>query len=391
MISIALIDDEESSLRLMRGIVDWDDLGYSIAGTASDGLEGLELFQAHKPEVIIVDIRMPIMDGLEFIKEIRKTNAGVKIIILSAHGEFDYAQKAIDLGVSAYLLKPLNEEKLTEILITLKKELEKERSLRTHPMIRSLEDSEALAHFYDEDMTGQGRNPGDLDGSLPFRSLADSYLLEHQLILVEKMQIRDLSYVLNFVENSFHKFVEEHIDPIQVFEFCVIIEALLKKVIHKLDPEGSWEPSAEYSLFPEHTAVLSSRQLKQRLNGLLMEGLAYVKQKHEQSRNGSVIWKAKAYALQHFHDKRFSIQETAEFVGLSKSHFSKIYKEYTGENFWDFVIKLKMEKAKFELKNSNKTHYEIAQLIGYESEYHFSRIFTKTLGISPSQFRKTQQ
>ena len=389
MISIALIDDEESSLRLMCGIVEWDQLGYSIVGTATDGLEGLTLYTAHKPDVIIVDIRMPIMDGLEFIKRVRQHNDGVKIIILSAYGEFDYAQKAIDLGVSAYLLKPLNEDKLTEMLQAIKSEIEKERSNRTHRSILSFEDSAALKHFYDEETIPQEGELNDHDEAQPFNTLHDSYLLENQLMLIEKIQVCNLSYVLNFVEASFHKFVAEHIDPIQVLEFCDIIEALLKKVILKLDPDGAWQ-STQYDLLSENSAFLSSKQLKQRLNGLLMEGIAYVKQKHEQNRNGAVIWKAKVYALQHYQDMQFSIQETAEFVDLSKSHFSKIYKEYTGENFWDFVIKLKMEKAKSELKHSNKTHYDIAQLIGYDSEYHFSRIFTKTVGISPSHFRKTQ-
>lgn len=105
MLKVVFIDDENVTLKLLSRIIDWESEGFTASGTASDGLEGLELCERVRPDVIIVDIRMPRMDGLSFIRELRGKEINTKLIILSAHDEFEYAQKAIPLGVSAYLLK----------------------------------------------------------------------------------------------------------------------------------------------------------------------------------------------------------------------------------------------------------------------------------------------
>jgi DNA-binding NarL/FixJ family response regulator len=111
MMKIVFIDDESVTLKLLRNILDWNSIGFEIAGTALNGIEGLSLCEAVNPDAAIVDIKMPQMDGLEFIHELRKRNEDISLIVLSAYDEFEYAQKAIPYGISAYLLKPLDEIK----------------------------------------------------------------------------------------------------------------------------------------------------------------------------------------------------------------------------------------------------------------------------------------
>ncbi len=113
---ILLVDDEELTRTYLSKIMDWDAMGIQIAGTPENGERALELFRKTLPELVITDIRMPLMDGLTLIKEIRSISSKVKIIVLSAFGDFEYARKAFGFGITGYILKPIDEEKLETLL-----------------------------------------------------------------------------------------------------------------------------------------------------------------------------------------------------------------------------------------------------------------------------------
>lgn len=103
---IILVDDERSVIEHLLRLVPWAEYGYEIAATASDGRSALRLCEEHRPQIMIVDIRMPAMDGLELIRQVSQRRLGVKFIIMSAHQDFDYARQAIAFeGVSSYLIK----------------------------------------------------------------------------------------------------------------------------------------------------------------------------------------------------------------------------------------------------------------------------------------------
>lgn len=123
---LLLVDDE---LEIRDGMVeklDWNSLGFEIAGVAENGVEALELSEQVMPDVILTDIRMPFMDGLEFIEQVTCMMPAVKIVVFSGFDDFEYAQKAIKLGVEEYILKPISAKQLEESLIKLKKKMDGE-------------------------------------------------------------------------------------------------------------------------------------------------------------------------------------------------------------------------------------------------------------------------
>ena len=127
MYSVFLVDDEHIILEGIRSKIDWDNSDFSFAGEASDGELALSMIQEVKPDILITDIKMPFMDGLELAKMVKKIQPWIKIIILSGHDEFDYAKRAISIGVEDYILKPFTHE---ELLASMKKaalNLDKER------------------------------------------------------------------------------------------------------------------------------------------------------------------------------------------------------------------------------------------------------------------------
>ena len=114
MYKIVFIDDEAITLKLLEALLDWNSYGIEVAGTAGDGYAGLELCRRVKPDIVIMDIKMPHMTGVDLSEMLRKSNQTVKLIFLSAYAEFEYAQSAISNKVSGYLLKPVSRDALQE-------------------------------------------------------------------------------------------------------------------------------------------------------------------------------------------------------------------------------------------------------------------------------------
>lgn len=115
MYKVLIVEDEDIIRKGLMFMVNWQQAGCVVAGEAADGLEGLEKIRETRPDIVIVDINMPVMDGLEMLeKSIQEY--GYDAIIVSGYSEFEYARKAITLGVTEYLLKPVNFNELYDAL-----------------------------------------------------------------------------------------------------------------------------------------------------------------------------------------------------------------------------------------------------------------------------------
>lgn len=159
MYSIFLVEDEMLIREGIKTLIDWEEYGFSFIGEAADGELAWSLIQKSKPDVIITDIKMPFMDGLELSRRIKKHLPNTSIIILSGYDEFSYAREAIAIGVSEYLLKPVSKEQLIEALAKVKKEKDK---IAAEEMYRDQFNKEAQKYlfasrraFFDELISGK--------------------------------------------------------------------------------------------------------------------------------------------------------------------------------------------------------------------------------------------
>ncbi|WP_332258757.1 response regulator [Paenibacillus sp. J14] len=126
MYKLILADDEEDVREGLLSLIDWEGLGYVVQETAENGKEAVELVEKHAPDVVVTDIQMPFMNGLQLSEWIRERYPATKIIILTGYEEFEYAQKAIRLGIDEYVLKPFSAGELAEILRKVKLQLDEE-------------------------------------------------------------------------------------------------------------------------------------------------------------------------------------------------------------------------------------------------------------------------
>ena len=131
MYKIIVVDDETWICKLIRKILNWEDLGFQIVADAGDGASALSLIKEHRPDLVITDIRMPSLDGIGLIKAVRELSIETEFIIVSGYSDFEYARSAVKFDVFGYIVKPLDKEELTEILLSVKEKIQKKSNLKT--------------------------------------------------------------------------------------------------------------------------------------------------------------------------------------------------------------------------------------------------------------------
>ncbi|GLX66335.1 response regulator [Paenibacillus glycanilyticus] len=130
MLTIFLVEDEMIELSLLRDHIDWAGMGIQVAGTAKNGRKAWEQIQLLKPDIVLTDVRMPIMDGLQLASLVQANFEWMKIVFLSGHDEFGYVKSALQTGAIGYLLKPINRAELSDVMAKVRDEVEKENLLR---------------------------------------------------------------------------------------------------------------------------------------------------------------------------------------------------------------------------------------------------------------------
>ncbi len=127
---VLIIDDEYYFREALKVSFPWEECNLTVCGEAKNGIEGLECVKALNPDIVLADINMPLMDGLEFAQKVREINGNIKIIIISGYSEFEYAKQALTLGVHHYILKPVSNEELYNALQNVIKLIQKERKIK---------------------------------------------------------------------------------------------------------------------------------------------------------------------------------------------------------------------------------------------------------------------
>ena len=141
---VLLADDEEEIREGIRRKIDWGKLGFTLVGSAENGMEALELAEQLHPDVVLTDIKMPYMDGLELCRQLKQFLPASKIVVFSGFDDFEYARQAIGMNVSEYILKPINAPELSQVLSRLREQLDQQRLEH--------EDMENLRRKYEESL-----------------------------------------------------------------------------------------------------------------------------------------------------------------------------------------------------------------------------------------------
>ncbi|MBB6730158.1 response regulator transcription factor [Cohnella zeiphila] len=129
MYTILLVDDEKLELDAIARYIRWEDMGISVVGTARNGREALRMQEELRPDIVLTDVRMPIMDGLEFARKAKQFDKNVKVVFLSGHDEFQYIKAALTMEAMGYLLKPIDKAELAQLMERVIRKCEEDKQL----------------------------------------------------------------------------------------------------------------------------------------------------------------------------------------------------------------------------------------------------------------------
>ena len=135
---VILVDDEVEVIDIMEQKIRWNDLGFDVVGSATNGVKALELVEKLQPDVVLTDIKMPYMDGLELARKLNQDYPNIYIMLCTGFDEFEYAKEAVHLEIKEYMLKPISATELSDSLVKLKNTLDKEREEKLN--VKKLED-----------------------------------------------------------------------------------------------------------------------------------------------------------------------------------------------------------------------------------------------------------
>lgn len=534
MYKLLLVDDEVLVREAIAENIHWNELGYELLSVCENGKEAIEYIKKNKVDVVITDICMPFIDGIDLSKYIYENHLPINVIIFSGYNEFEYAKKAIKYGVSEYLSKPVTAYELSEILGNLKKNLDKKREVEAEfdklnksyfknriliqsKIIEKLimgneieEESRKEIEEYglqmdyleyrvaiikidiysdlynaNEDKIKKGEmksfviynisdeiikkyNAGEVckgdnnkglillwtNHSREFEdkinlifkeiqeevfkvlkltitisvgeivySLSDlhkSYKDAEQLLLYrylwDENQIFDREKLKNKLNGSVN--LDNVIDKVilgiklnekkQIEEKIIEIQELLKNAYIRKNKiclylfeivSQACDLLRTYNLTDDFiyrkkeeviTRITESRSLREAM--LILKEFCYMScdemYKQRDSDGNKQAMLALDYIEKHYGDFDLNLNVICSYVCVSISHFSTIFKNYTGDTFMEVLMRTRMQKAKELLENTSLKNYEISEKVGFRDPHYFSIAFKKATGKSPKEYVK---
>ncbi|WHY79947.1 response regulator [Neobacillus sp. WH10] len=359
-----IVDDEPLELLNIESILHSFDPLLDVF-SAANGYEAYNMLKDEPMDIVCLDIRMPGWNGLETLQRIKAEWPHVKVMLISAHGEFHYAQEAIAFGASAYILKPVMPEELMSAIKKLRREIEAD--LEEHQLLLQAvaenwsrgEESKKLlfgAHLHIQPnvvtVIKFNRNePSD-------KALWDAAVCQtlHKTTAVPQPINGHWIYLTECLERSIHTMKEKL--------------SFLKLELAEKHQETEW-------LFGVGETVASSDLLKQSYDSAVQAAL---------NKDEAVIQQCLHFLSQQYASP-ITLNQLAQEVHLSASHLSRIFKSQLGITFVDVLTKIRIKQAKELLENKELSIQFISDRVGFSSPDYFSSTFRKLEGISPSQFR----
>lgn len=358
--TLLIVDDEALIRRGLSTIIPWGELGYELVGAVGNAQEALEFFSRMKIDVLLTDISMPEMNGLELIERAREYHKGVKSIVISGYSEFDYALEAIQLKVENYILKPLDPDKITDIFRKLKVTLDKERE--EYACIQKMHKESRL--FSETD-----RNLEQLILAIEGGSME----------AVKEAAGRILSDCRNFHSSHPEMYLRAVLE--KVVRYFRLEESELSELQLIAAADSDMENMQVQGKRPEERPEVWEEMFEDALYTLLM-----LMQENSEALATRVSYQARQYVNIHYSDKELSLRQVAALLHVSYGYLSTAFTRTFGENFKSYVGYVRTEKARELLLERKYKIYEIADMVGYGSSRYFTDAFKKKYGVSPADY-----
>jgi len=382
MLRVMLVDDEKNVLLGLERLIDWAACDADICGTFTDPAEALVQAKSLKPDLIISDIEMPGMTGLELIASLSEVSPASVFVILSAYDDFQYAKQSVALGVFRYLVKPLPAEDLTALLSDVKKKIETAKPEdETRKMIRSLVLQDMIIQGSSLRLSDSLSYYGDLDSTGPF------VLLSLQFAPMAKNMFRDDSELMQLLDDLKPLVIFRKNDEILLLLNNCENNGKILEIEKKIRSLCTLKVSdLFFRIRDSHIAWLSlcgpaASEFREPENQETNEPSA---QGQEQ-----LVRKAMDCIEDHYSDPDFKLSDVADLLFVNNSYLSHLFRTQTGKTMFSCLLDTRMSHASLLLKHSVYSVDEIARMVGYPSSKNFHAAFLKYFGKSPKSYRKS--
>lgn len=344
MFRVLFVDDEQIVREGIQHLIDWEEEGFVICGEAADGNEALRKIKETEPHLVMIDVKMPGMTGLDVIRRTKEFNFQGEFIILTGFSDFEFAKQAITLKVTQYLLKPIDEDELLECVRQIHKELEgKEKSREKQ--------EKHLEHL--QEYMESGRET---------KRMADFILASNQ----------------EGVEQEYDKFIcymgRRNLDLSQTKECMIIYYNQLKTWMPKLMEQDVLEQ-------------VKSKENKEDLYQWMKEYIKDMVKKNNEDEGRNIVQRVLDYMESHY-EENIKMESIANLFHYNNAYLGKLIRKEKGDSFNNILDRIRIDKAMELLKNTDDKIYQISEQVGFRNIDYFYTKFKKFAGISAKEYRK---
>jgi two-component system response regulator YesN len=349
---VIIIDDEFWSRDSIRRLGEWEQLGINWIAEAEDGLSGLAIIAEEHPDIVITDMKMRGMDGVELLKKLNEDYPHIRKIVISGYEDFSYMKQAIVSRADEYVLKPINPEELNQALEKAIRELHASKGLHSvqtidKDLLKLVMEYKnlILIYFHDFNIEAMQERFNELQQKLSLSTRLQpgtNHNLYKQFMLILEEQASKLGIDLGQISSDLSKQLYVN-DETPIEQWMQALSEAYRSVVNEL---------------------INQRKQKQRID----------------------IRAVQLFIDNHFVDA-IRLETIANQFFVSKEHLSRTFKQEVGATVMDYIIMKRMEKARELLQDPNVQIKTVAEAVGYTDLNYFFRIFKKITGVTPSQMR----
>ncbi|BBH23684.1 hypothetical protein Back11_50290 [Paenibacillus baekrokdamisoli] len=356
MLNVLVVDDDQLVRNGFITIMPWSKHGLRVVGDVNNGEKALAFLRDNPVDLLITDLAMPVMSGIELMRQAKQLLPRLRMVVLTFHHEFEYAQEAIRLGALDYITKvELEEDRMDEVLRRIALRISEDDQVNgVH--------SPTVNDFY-ETPAASARNESVETGKKELQTLKERWCSFDWMIDDERF-----AQLLGEMEER--RLAPERIE--MLFEAAVSHwEKIIPELHPHMDTDGlhTWQQWSDWLRRLRFVVSESTRTLPYSSDVV------------------NCIMKAQAHIRGHL-EEELQMPQIARMVGMSRSYFSRCFHDISGFTFNDYIRDLRIERAKALLQQTDKSIGWIAAQSGYPNDKYFSKVFRNATGLLPSIYRK---
>ncbi|MFL0168100.1 response regulator transcription factor [Candidatus Clostridium helianthi] len=398
MWKLVIADDEPKIRRGIENILNWSELGIEIVGQAEDGEIALEIIKENRPDIILLDINMPFLNGLDLLQKLKEIGNNGIVIIISGYDDFSYAQKALQYNVFDYILKPVSKKNIEEIIIKATNKLiekGKENNYLEWVKRQLAENKEVLQKTFFSEWFNNKLSDEQVLKEMSFFDIEFGRNIGIMVIkIVEKLnvEVSVRNWSVELLEFAIANILN---DGFKDLELKYIFNDDKKNIIlvSKINDMGWWISIAkkiqkEIYKYLKCNVLIEQASVFNDVFKIKDEYMKIMNSVNEKKKCSSMVLLAIKYIEDNYYSNELSINYISNKLEVTSSYLSKLLKKETGLSFIDYLTKIRIEKAMYIMEDPAVKIYDVAELVGYSNQHYFCRAFKKVVGVSPTEYKR---